>query len=182
MQRLVECLAHPRSACLRMDKLDVVAVVFRGKRHDAVDSSVNHLAVRQHRVEPDKHSRLAAVAQEIERAPPRSGYSRERIVCLFIDRVNGRHYARHLQFRKAADLLRRRVVSRRIDPHLKSRNLRENRLKAFESEKRFAAFDSPRDNAEVAHLPHVLDEYGKRQLVRIVLALVAVRALVRTCL
>ena len=99
---------------------------------------------------------------------------------LFIDRVNGRHYARHLQFRETANLLRRRAVSRRIDPHLKSRNLRENRLKAVESEKRFAAFDSPRDDAEVAHLADVLDENGQWQLVRIVLALVAVRSLVRT--
>ena len=118
MQRLVERLAHPRAACLRMDKLDVVAVVFRGKVHDAVDSAVNDFAVGKHRVESDKHSRLAAVVQEIERAAPRSGYSCERIVRLFIDRVNGRHYARHLQFHEMANLLRRRAVSSRIDPHL----------------------------------------------------------------
>ena len=165
-----------------MDKLDVVAVVFRGKVHDAVDSSVNHLTIGKHRIEPDKHSRCAAVAQEIERAPPRSDNARKRIVRFLVDGVNGRHYARHLQFREAADLLGRRAVPRRIDPHLKSRNLSENRLKAFESEKRFTAFDSPRDDAEVAHLPHVLDEDGKRQLVRIVLALVAVGAFIRTCL
>ena len=94
-----------------MDKLDVVAVVFRGKRHDAVDSSANHLAVGKHRIETGKHSRRTAVAQELERSPPRSGDSRERIVRFLVDGVNGRHYARHLQFREAADLLRRRAVS-----------------------------------------------------------------------
>ena len=180
MQRLVERLAHPRATRLRMDELDVVAVVFRGKVHDAVNSSVNNFAVGKYRIESDEHSRLAAVAQEIERAAPRSGDSRERIVRFLVDGVNGRHYARHLQFREAANLLLRRAVSRRIDPHLKSRDFRENRLKAFKAKKRFAAFDSPRDNAEVAHLADVLNERRQWHFVRVVLTLVAVRALVRT--
>ena len=182
MQRLVERLAHPRAARLRMDKLTVVAVVFGGKRHDAVDSSVNDFSVRQHGVESDEHSRLATVVQEIERAAPRSHNARERIVRFLVNGVNGRHHARHLQFREAADLLRRRAVSRRVYPHLQPRDFRENRLQTLKAEKRLAAFDSPRDDAEVAHLADVLNEHGKWQFVWIVLALVTMRAFIRTCL
>lgn len=178
MKRHVERLAHPRAAGLRMNELDIVATAFSGKIHDPVDAAVHDLTVGKDGVEADEHSLVLAVAQEIERTLPRAGNTGKGVVFRGVHGVDGRHDARHAKLAHPANLLRRRAMSRRIDPDLKSANLLEHRLQPLEPEHRLAALDRPGDDAEVTHLADVLDERRERQFVRIVLALIAMGTLV----